>query len=86
MRWRIEFERNARRYFEKLDKPIQKQIENYLDKLVQLDNPRQRGKGLTASRSGQWRYRVGDYRIICEIQDSVLVVLILEIGHRSNVY
>ncbi|MBQ6434970.1 MAG: type II toxin-antitoxin system RelE/ParE family toxin, partial [Synergistaceae bacterium] len=40
----------------------------------------------TASRSGQWRYRVGDYRIICEIKDNILVVLVLEIGHRSKIY
>ncbi len=86
MRWQIKFEKSARYSLEKLDKPIRKQIENYLDKLSQLDNPRQRGKGLTGSRSGQWRYRVGDYRVICEIQDNILVVLVLEIGHRSNIY
>ncbi len=78
MRWQIKFEKSARYSLEKLDKPIRKQIENYLDKLSQLDNPRQRGKGLTGSRSGQWRYRVGDYRVICEIQDNILVVLVLE--------
>ena len=88
MRWKIKFEKNAKRSLEKLDKPIKnkKQIENYLDRLAQLDDPRQRGKGLTTSRAGQWRYRVGDYRLICEIRDNILIILVLEIGHRSDIY
>ena len=84
--WKIEFEKNARDTLKKLDKPIRTQIEKYLDRLSEIDDPRQRGKGLTGSRAGQWRYRVGDYRLICEIHDDVLVVLVLEIGHRSNIY
>ena len=86
MRWRIEFEKAARESFEKLDKSVRQQIEKYLDRLLTLSDPRQRGKALTGTRSGQWRYRAGDYRIICEIRDEVLVVLVLEIGHRSNIY
>jgi len=86
MQWKIEFEIKARQVLEKLDKSIKKQIENYLDQLIKLDDPRKRGKGLTSNRSGQWRYRVGDYRIICEIRDDVFVVLVVEIGHRSKVY
>ena len=50
------------------------------------ENPRQHGKGLTANRSGQWRYRVGDYRLIAEIIDNEIVILILRIDHRSKVY
>ena len=50
------------------------------------DDPRQHGKGLTANRSGQWRYRVGDYRLIAEIIDNEIVILILRIDHRSKVY
>ncbi len=84
--WKIEFEKNARDTLKKLDKPIRKQIERYLDRLSEIDDPRQRGEGLTGSRAGQWRYRVGDYRLICEIRDDVLVVLVLEIGHRSSIY
>ena len=57
-----------------------------MDDLCELENPKDRGKGLTGSRAGQWRYRVGDYRIICEIQGKVCVVLVLEVGHRSKVY
>ena len=86
MKWHIEFEKSARDTLEKLDKPVRTQIEKYLDKLAALDDPRKRGKGLSGSRAGQWRYRAGDYRIICEICDNVLVVLVLSIGHRSKVY
>ena len=50
------------------------------------ENPRQHGKGLTANRSGQWRYRIGDYRLIAEIHEDRIVILILHIGHRSEVY
>ena len=50
------------------------------------ENPRIHGKGLTSNRSGEWRYRVGDYRIIVEIQDNEVIVLVLNIGHRSSVY
>ncbi len=84
--WKIEFEKTARDTLKKLDKPIRVQFEKYLDRLSEIDDPRQREKGLTGSRAGQWRYRVGDYRLICEIRNDVLVVLVLEIGHRSNIY
>lgn len=50
------------------------------------DNPRSTGHGLAGPLSGLWRYRVGDYRIICDIQDHKLVVLVVEIGHRSDIY
>ena len=86
MKWKIEFEEGARDTLAKLDKPVRLQIEKYLDKLLTLDDPRTRGKGLTGGRSGQWRYRAGDYRIICEIHDDVLVVLVLAVGHRSKIY
>lgn len=50
------------------------------------DDPRAHGKGLTANRSGEWRYRIGDYRVLCEIRDEDLVVLALEVGHRREMY
>ncbi|WP_292474490.1 type II toxin-antitoxin system RelE/ParE family toxin [Methanosphaera sp.] len=73
--------------FVKLDKYTQKLIKSWIQKnLVGCSNPRQHGKGLTANRSGQWRYRIGDYRLICEIRDNELVILALSIGHRREVY
>ena len=54
-------------------------------KLVGTENPRLHGKGLTANRSGQWRYRIGDYRLICNINDNKLIILALSVGHRRDV-
>lgn len=50
------------------------------------ENPRLHGKGLIENRTGQWRYRIGDYRVICEIKDDEIIVLILDVGHRRNIY
>ena len=72
------------RQFKKLDKFTQKKIKSYLENI--LDNPRSRGKMLQANRSGQWRYRIGDYRVIVNIQDERLIILALEIGHRREIY
>lgn len=71
----------------KLDKHTRILIMAWIDKnLVNCENPRVHGKGLVENKSGQWRYRIGDYRIICEIEDEKVVVLILEIGHRREIY
>ncbi len=73
--------------FKKLDRYTQRMLKAWIEKnLVGCSNPRLHGKGLTANRSGQWRYRIGDYRIIAEIQDEKLVILALTIGHRRKVY
>lgn len=75
------------REFKKLDRYTQRMIKGWIDKnLVECENPRQHGKGLTANRSGQWRYRIGDYRLICQIDDGKLVILALSVGHRREVY
>ena len=75
------------REFKKLDRYTQRMIKSWIDKnLSGCTDPRQHGKGLTANRSGQWRYRIGDYRLICEIQDNELVILALSVGHRREVY
>ena len=58
----------------------------YLEEVESLDDPRQRGKGLTANHAGVWRYRVGDYRILTQITDETLTVLALRVGHRRDVY
>ena len=73
--------------FKKLDKQTQKIIKAWIDKnLMGCENPRLHGKGLTANKSGQWRYRVGDYRILAEIRESELVLVLVEVGHRSRIY
>lgn len=75
------------REFKKLDRYTQRMIKGWICKnLVGCENPRQHGKGLTANRSGQWRYRIGDYRLICHIDDGKLVILALSVGHRREIY
>jgi len=85
--WKIEYTETARNRLRKLDKPVARRIVDYLDeRIAPLENPRSAGKALTGPMGGLWRYRVGDYRVICEIQDEVLRVLVIEIGNRRDVY
>lgn len=87
MIYKIEYSDRARKQIRKLDKQTQFLIKGWIDKnLIGTTNPRQHGKALTANRNGQWRYRVGNYRILAEIQDDKVIVLVLEIGHRKNIY
>lgn len=87
MSYRVETTARFDREFKKLDRYTQKMIRSWIEKnLESCVDPRQHGKGLTANRSGQWRYRIGDYRLICEIEDNKLVILALSIGHRRDVY
>ena len=73
--------------FKKLDKQTQKIIKAWIEKnLMGCENPRLHGKWLTANKSGQWRYRVGDYRILAEIRESELILVLVEVGHRSRIY
>ena len=73
--------------FRKLDRYTQRMIRAWIEKnLVNCDDPRAQGKGLSANRSGQWRYRIGDYRLICLIEDDRLIIIALTIGHRSEIY
>lgn len=87
MGWKIEYSPESVRQLNNLDKPIRRRIFDYLDDRIQnCKNPRHFGEPLAANLSGLWRYRVGDYRILCRIQDDTVVVLVLTIGHRREVY
>lgn len=87
MAWQINFTGEAVKQLKKLDNGEAKRIKNYLRQRVEpLDDPRQLGKALQGDLSTLWRYRIGDYRLICELQESVLIVLVLRIGHRKNIY
>ncbi len=87
MSYSVVYTKQAEKALRKLDKQTQALIYGWIGKnLVGCENPRQHGKGLTANRSGQWRYRVGDYRILAEIQDDKILILVLNIGHRSEIY
>lgn len=87
MKYNVIYTENALKSLKKLDKSVLIMIKAWIDKnLIDTNDPRQHGKGLTANRSGQWRYRVGDYRILAEIQEDNLVILVVEVGHRKNIY
>jgi len=77
----------AVKQLKKLDKQTQRLIFAWIDKNLEgCTDPRARGKGLTANHSGKWRYRVGDYRILAQIEDNEVLILVLEVGHRGIVY
>lgn len=85
--YQVEFTKNALKQLKKMDKSSASLILGWIRKNIEgCDNPRVHGKGLTANRSGQWRYRVGDYRIITEIEDDKVIVLVLNVGHRRDIY
>lgn len=87
MKYRVETAARFEKEFKKLDRYTQKIIKSWITKNLQnCEDLRKHGNGLTANRSGQWRYRIGDYRLICTIDDDKLVILALTIGHRSDVY
>lgn len=87
MKYKVEYTAQAVKQLKKLDKHTAALIYGWIDKnLVDCENPRLHGKGLTANKSGQWRYRIGDYRLIAEIQDEKITILLLNIGHRKEIY
>ncbi|HEY5819802.1 MAG TPA: type II toxin-antitoxin system RelE/ParE family toxin [Mesorhizobium sp.] len=87
MAWRLEYLQSARKSVERLNPQIRQRIRMYLvDRVATLDDPRKIGKPLKGPMSAYWRFRVGDYRIICDIQDDRLVILVVTVGHRSNIY
>jgi mRNA interferase RelE/StbE len=87
MSYRVETTARFDKEFKKLDRYTQKMVKAWVEKnLVGCNDPRAHGKGLSANRSGQWRYRIGDYRLICQIEDEKLIILALTVGHRSDIY
>ncbi|BAO08154.1 MULTISPECIES: type II toxin-antitoxin system RelE family toxin [Enterococcus] len=83
----VRYEKGAQKALKKMDKFQASLILSWIEKnLINTDNPRQYGKGLVANRSGEWRYRVGNYRIIADIDDEVITILIVQIGHRNDIY
>ena len=86
MAWRVEFAPSALKELTKIDHTWRRRIVDYLEKVVELPDPRLRGDALTANLAGLWRYRVGDFRIICHLKDDVLIVEVVKVAHRRNVY
>ena len=87
MAWTIEYDSRVVKDMKKLDRKVQQQIIAYFDeRIAHSSNPRTFGKSLESSFSGLWRYRIGEYRAICRIEDDHMVVLVVRICHRSKVY
>lgn len=87
MKYKVEYLPQVFKTLEKMDKFTKRIIIEWIEKnLVDCENPRIHGKPLSANRAGQWRYRVGDYRIIAKIEDDKLIILVIAIGHRREIY
>lgn len=87
MGWTVSVSDIAERQLRKLDRPIQRRILDWLDDRIEgCKNPRHFGEPLKGDLAGLWRYRVGDYRILCDIRDQEVVVLVLSVGHRRRIY
>ena len=87
MIYELKYEAKAVRQIRKLDPATRKLIKSWIEKnLLNTTDPRQHGKALTGTLGQYWRYRVGDYRILAEINDTEIVIIIIEIGHRREIY
>ena len=86
MAWTVSFDPKAIKELEKLDRAIQRRIVSLLQRLQRIDDPRTTGKPLHGDRAGFWRYRIGNYRLICYLDDEALLVRVLRVGHRKDVY
>ena len=87
MAWRVEWEDEAVKELRKLDTRAQRNIVRFLrEKIATGDDPRRFGDPLRKDLKGLWKYRIGDYRIICSIEDKTVVVLVVRVGHRRSVY
>jgi len=85
--WNVELSATAEKQLRKLDRQWQAMILDFLeDEVAPMPDPRSKGKALVGDKKGLWRYRVGDFRILCQIQDAELVILAVVIGHRKDVY
>ena len=86
-KYQVAFEKGAQKALKKMDKHQALLIMGWIQKnLVNCTNPRMYRKGLTANRSGEWRYRIGDYRLIADINDETVTILMLHIGHSKDIY
>ena len=87
MIFKLRFSDKFEKQISKLDRQTQVTLLRWLvNRIDGIENPRLHGKALTGDKRGLWRYRVGNYRVICEIQDEQLIVLALEVGHRREIY
>lgn len=86
MSWRVSLSPETAKWLRKADQQTARRIRDVLRVVGSLEDPRSRGKALTGNLVGLWRYRVGDYRIICDIRDDELLIIALEVGKRDSIY
>jgi mRNA interferase RelE/StbE len=87
MTWTVSVTQKTEKAIEKLDSQAKRKIQHFISELLpNFDNPRQTGKALQGDLKGLWRYRVGDYRLITQIKDHELIILVVELGHRKDIY
>ncbi|WP_408910992.1 type II toxin-antitoxin system RelE family toxin [Corynebacterium gottingense] len=84
--WEINFTPRAAKAFRKLDKAAQRRVSSTLREIAELEDPRSRGKPLVANRVGLWRWRVGNFRVIADIHDQQVIIVVIDVGHRSSIY
>lgn len=86
MAWKVELTDTAAKQLARLDKTQAQRITKYLRRVMMLEDPRDAGKALTGNLRTYWRYRVGDYRVVCEIRDNEMGIVAVMIGHRGDIY
>lgn len=84
--WRLRYSEYFRRAAKKIDRAVLQRIVTYLGQLEELPDPRTKGKALSGNLSGYWRYRIGDYRVLVEINDNDLIIIAITVGHRRDIY
>lgn len=86
-KYTVRYEKSAQKSLKKMDKHLARLILSWVSKNLEgTDSPRIHGKKLVGNKSGQWQYRIGDYRLLANIEDETITILVLEIGHRREVY
>lgn len=86
MNYKVLYSKRALKDLKKLDRGVQRLILDYMKDLENLAEPRFRGKALSGDLKGLWRYRIGQYRIICRIEDDKIIISVITLGHRRNIY
>ena len=84
--WEVKYSSYAQKQLDKLDHSVRRLIENFIERLSSYPNPRSVGKALHGNFAGLWRYSVSDYRLICSLHDKVMIIEVIKIGHRREVY
>ena len=84
--WKVELTDTAKKQLARLDKTQAQRITKYLRRVMLLEDPRDAGKALTGNLRTYWRYRVGDYRVVCEIRENEMSIVAVMVGHRSDIY